>query len=73
MNFNIRTVLRSEGYCAVHHKLHIAGAARLGRCKGYLLADICRRNHKLRHCHPVVLKEEYFKLIVYRAVVIDNG
>ena len=70
-DLDIGAVQGAEGHGAVHHQLHIAGAARFGAGERDLLADIRGRHQQLREGHPVVLQVHDLQLIPDRRVGVD--
>ena len=55
-------VARADGQSAVHHELHVAGAAGFIAGRRDLLGNIARRNQPLRHRHAVVGQENHLQL-----------
>ena len=72
MDFHIGTVLGAEGNSAVHHELHVAGAAGFRACERNLLADFGGGNEFFRHGHAVILQIDHLEFIGYAFVVVDE-
>ena len=70
-HFDVRAVQRADRNGAVHHELHVAGAARLFAGEGDLLADVRRGDHRLCHRHVVVFHVDDVELFVDLRVLFD--
>ena len=71
MHLHVGTVQGANGQGAVHHELHVAGAAGLLAGGGDLLAHLAGGHQLLRQRDPVVLQKHHLQLIAADRVVVD--
>ena len=60
-DFHVRAVQRTDGHRAVHHELHVAGAAGFLAGRAQLLGNFRRGNQHFRAAHVVVLQEYHLQ------------
>ena len=71
-NLDIRAVQRADGQCAVHLKLHVAGAGRFLACCRNLLRQICRRINMLAVGHAEIGNEHHLQQIPHGRVAVHH-
>ena len=71
VHFHVGTVQGADGQRAVHHKLHIAGAAGLLAGGGDLLTDLAGGHEDLGQGDAVVLQEHHLEPIFAQRVAVD--
>ncbi len=72
-HFDRGSVARSDGQRAVHHELHVAGAAGFVARGRDLLGNIARRNQAFGNRHAVIGQKDDLQLSLAGRVLVDHG
>ena len=73
VHLDVGAVQGADGHGAVHHELHVAGAAGLLAGSGDLLAQFAGGHKLLGQRDPVVLQKDDLELILTDGVGVDGG